>query len=643
MLFSGSGCRNLTGTLFLWMVGVLLFTGAVLCTFSLFMMHARDLKLGPLRKTGERLKGRRVYLEPPTARFLDLEILGPRQDIPLISTPVHTVNFLSALPHLPTGQLQWLQETLTKGAFVGFTGSRDRPSHRQNNASALAAPSVVDDLLAREVQQGFLLGPFTERPSFGGELVRHTNALTLHFKSKYRLCIDFSNDLRGTVNAGIHDGNASVDYDSIDKVVDDLFLSGPRSLIGKLDLADAFKIIPICVEDLPLMGIKWRGLHFVAVRLAFGLRSAARIFNSFSSAVVGIIDKWAATSPLPKVFVRELSLSSSSIHYLAEVFLIRNLLDDFIFLFAAHHNLADYTFDLIVNLFHYLGLPLNHKKTCRPATSQIIFGIGVDTLSWKFYVPEDKAVKALTILSSALATETLTLKSVQQVIGHLAFLARALVASRTFLRRLIDATLGATQPNFPIVLDGGARGDIEWWTTVLHLRDQFAMSLLHSSLVLPSDHELATDSSLFACGACFRSRWFSLEFPDCMRKVTNDIVVKELAVLALAILVWGCDLSGTRILVHCDNEAVNAIMRSGTSKNPVAMSLMRFLALECIQGDLFVSTAYIRSEDNTGPDLLSRMNVKNFLRFKDTADPSPTYVLDSWKSLFDSCLRSQYE
>ena len=36
----------------------------------------------------------------------------------------------------------------------------------------------------------------------------------------------------------------------------------------------------------------------------------------------------------------------------------------------------------------------------RPQTSQIVFGIGIDTDRWRYYVPDEKAEKALALLHS---------------------------------------------------------------------------------------------------------------------------------------------------------------------------------------------------------------------------------------------------
>ena len=153
---------------------------------------------------------------------------------------------------------------------------------------------------------------------------------------------------------------------------------------------------------------------------------------------------------------------------------------------------------------------------------------------------------------------------------------------------------------------------------------------------------MASDSSLFACGGVFGTHWFSLELLASIRVRDADIAVKELSALVLSVLTWGGRCSGSRLFWGCDNQAVVAILSSGTSRNPVRMSLIRFFVIECLSLNVAVYPLYVRSEVNSGPDLLSRMNVAGFLRWFLSADPAPTPVLDIWRRVYGCCLQGFY-
>jgi hypothetical protein len=272
-----------------------------------------------------------------------------------------------------------------------------------------------------------------------------------------------------------------------------------------------------------------------------------------------------------------------------------------------------------------------------------VFGIGVDALLNEFYIPEDKVEKALAgIRALRVQAAALIKKDLQRLIGFLSFLAKALVAARTFLRRLINATCGVRNQDDPVHLDGGITEDLAWWEHVLINKESYSMSFQAPHKLFPFEHWLASDSSLFACGGTCGNHWFSLEFPEAMRQSTSDIAVKELAALVLTVLVWGIERSGSRLVMGCDNQAVIAILNSGSSKNPVLMSLMRFFVLECLRLNVSISPIYVRSEDNTGPDLLSRMKVAEYLRFDTSADQVPTPVVGTWNQIFNKCLIGHY-
>ena len=60
---------------------------------------------------------------------------------------------------------------------------------------------------------------------------------------------------------------------------------GSGTLLSKIDLKDAFRLIPINPSDWNLLGIQWRGKFYVDICLPFGLRSAPYLFNRLSQAI----------------------------------------------------------------------------------------------------------------------------------------------------------------------------------------------------------------------------------------------------------------------------------------------------------------------------------------------------------------------
>ena len=55
---------------------------------------------------------------------------------------------------------------------------------------------------------------------------------------------------------------------------------GPGSLLAKLDIRSAYRIVPVLLADRPLLGMRWEGALYFDTALPFGLRSAQDIQRS---------------------------------------------------------------------------------------------------------------------------------------------------------------------------------------------------------------------------------------------------------------------------------------------------------------------------------------------------------------------------
>ena len=55
--------------------------------------------------------------------------------------------------------------------------------------------------------------------------------------------------------------------------------TGRGALMGKVDIKSAYRIIPVHLADLHLMGIFWKGKYYVDLALPFGLRSTPELLT----------------------------------------------------------------------------------------------------------------------------------------------------------------------------------------------------------------------------------------------------------------------------------------------------------------------------------------------------------------------------
>ena len=57
----------------------------------------------------------------------------------------------------------------------------------------------------------------------------------------------------------------------------------------KLDIKDAYRLIPVHPDDYHLLGISWRGETYIDRALLFGLRSAPKIFSAVADLVAWVL------------------------------------------------------------------------------------------------------------------------------------------------------------------------------------------------------------------------------------------------------------------------------------------------------------------------------------------------------------------
>ena len=85
------------------------------------------------------------------------------------------------------------------------------------------------------------------------------------------------------MNNGINLDLCSLSYVTIDDAARAIVESSPGSKLAKIDIKSAYRIVPVHLEDCPLLGMIWgEGLYVDAV-LPLGLHSALKIFTALAN------------------------------------------------------------------------------------------------------------------------------------------------------------------------------------------------------------------------------------------------------------------------------------------------------------------------------------------------------------------------
>ena len=148
---------------------------------------------------------------------------------------------------------------------------------------------------------------------------------------------------------------------------------GPGSLLSKVDIESAFRIIPVQASDWPLLGIKWQNKFYFDKVLSMGGRSICFHFNKLLTAL-----EWICQH-------------KCLIEYLI------HLLDDFLTIESL--DAVPTALATVKQVFKRLnvGVPLVDHKCVGPTTCLEFLGIILDTLRMEAQLSKEKISKLLTL------------------------------------------------------------------------------------------------------------------------------------------------------------------------------------------------------------------------------------------------------
>ena len=500
---------------------------------------------------------------------------------PRLPTPVHA----HRLHHFLSGYTPRLRDTLVQGFTFGFhipstkSIESDHFIYVNNHASSLANSAFTTVKLEHEVAMGRIEGPFLI-PTPPNVVLSPLGVVPKKVPGEFRLIHDLSFPKGDSVNSHIDRSFTEVHYELLDHCISIIRSLGPNCQIAKADIKDAFRIIPIHPNDHKLLGFSWQGKFYYDKCLPMGCSVSCQTFELFANAL-----QWILMSKLHVQFMS-------------------HILDDFIFFGPPDSRQSHAGLQAFLSLAHSLNIPLRHDKTVFPTTIISLHGIEVDTASMQMRLPLDKLHDARNKIDNMYRRKKVTLREVQSLIGTLNFACKVVVPGRTFLRRIIDLTLGMVNAHHCIRLTVEARLDLSAWKLFL---DQFnGMSLLLDDTWVSSNSiRLYSDASGYGFAAIYGKRWFQGRFPNAW--ASSNIAIKELLPIMLAVQLWGCLMANSRILFMCDNMSIVAVLNSHTAKEPQIMQLLRRLVVSTMTHNIHFASKHIPGKINSAADALSRL------------------------------------
>lgn len=263
----------------------------------------------------------------------------------------------------------------------------------------------------------------------------------------------------------------------------------------------------------------------------------------------------------------------------------------------------------VYQLAQDIGLPIKSSKTVLPTTTLTFLGLELDTEKFEIRLPQDKLVSLREEVLKLKSQKSATLKQLQSLIGMLNFACKVVPPGRTFLRRLIDLTVGLKKPYHHRRLNSEAKADLNAWGLFLdHFNGKafFPSGITHSSASL----HLFTDASDLGYGCTFGKEWFFGQFSS--NWLQFNIAVRRFLPIVIALELWFHQFKNCTVILHSDNIAVVHVINKNTSKDPHLMTLMRRLMLLSLQHNIHFFAKTVPCVLNTAADMLSRPQVPEF-------------------------------
>lgn len=480
-------------------------------------------------------------------------------------------------------------EFIANGFRNGFSlGIKDDYNLKFGAVKPRPSPMALLTKLEDEVEKGRIIGPFKDKP-IDDLFISPLYVIPKPNSTKHRMIFNLSHPLTGSVNDNIMENCRSVHYCSVQDVGKCLLskYNEGNAWLAKVDLADAYRIVPIQRSEWKFLGICVEDQYYIDRMLPMGASSSCQIFNRISDGL-----RW--------MFYKRTSVEANLFNYL----------DDFLFMADSKENCEE-ALQCFEKLCEELGVPIAPHKTVRPVKSIVFLGIGINAERLSMYIPQEKKEKMKEKLTHFLSLKAPQVKMWQSLAGSLNHVAQVIVCGRIYLSSIYESLSGilSQRQDKRRKISAEVRSDLNVWFTLLDTIPERAFKIFNPAESTCTD--ICTDASTSVGFGCVMGiNWFSGRWPP--RKKGN-IAVLELYPIYVALMLLGEHVTDTAVNVYTDNIALVSVLNRLYCRDPALRRLMRPIIQICISRNLLIVAKHICGEDNIGPDLLSRGMLYQFL------------------------------
>jgi len=298
---------------------------------------------------------------------------------------------------------------MRQGFRIRLRNSAHCHTSASNSPSTLEQSAQVTSFINEQLAQGFMMEPIDNQEEGAGIITSPLAAIPKKATGRWRIIVNLSHPEKASVNDNLRRELTHVAYSFVEDATLLLGHLGQNTLMAKIDIQDAYRIIPIHPTDRWFLGIQWLGQTYMDKQLPFGLASVLAIFSAVAEALEWVLQQRGVCHV---------------VHYL----------DDFLLLGTPASPECQQALDTTTATCQELGAPLALEKIYGPSTSLSFLGVILDTATMSVQLPEDKLSSLRALLDRFLCRKTVQdQRSLQSLVGHLVHATKVLPLGKAFL------------------------------------------------------------------------------------------------------------------------------------------------------------------------------------------------------------------
>lgn len=350
---------------------------------------------------------------------------------------------------------------------------------------------------------------------------------------------------------------------------------GYRVLLATIDIERAYRNVPVCPLDLPLLGINVADSIYIDAAMPFGARNSSLNMQMIAQFIVRALH------------VRGISCQM----YLDDMIIQLNQDED-------HHS----RFREVMALYRHLGLPISYSKIQPPAECVTYLGIVLDLPSRTMSIPHRKIAETIQLIQWVLTQTAVSKKITQRLVGKINHIAKCVDSARLFMSRILLALREAHHEE--VVQVSTMRADLHWFSL-------FARRYNGRSMMKPSrpSKVIRADSCLTGGGGTDMDKYYELVYTRAVAEAHHISTLEAMnCLVALRTLLTYRDRNST-IELQCDSASAIAAFAFSRARDPVLLAICRAAWYLTACMDVKVIYTHIPGEDMDIPDSLSRAHL----------------------------------